>query len=152
MYFVSNRVKEDAAEKRERGMGRLSKLASLFANYLDGGPNQPALPSSLFLFFFPTLHSCAFSENYLHLFNGSSLENSFAHPIASFLLARFVSIVFDVLCPRFRRVVGAKEPRAKAAENQRRSIPERKKKQGGENGTRGEGKKGKEEGGGKNKK
>jgi hypothetical protein len=78
--------------------------------------------------------ACAFSENYLHLFNGSSLENSFAHPIAGFLLARFVSIVFDVLCPRFRRIVGAKKPRAKAAENQRRSIYRRKKKNGEENG------------------
>jgi len=121
MYFVSNRVKEDAAGKRERGWGSFEQAGVTFRKLsrTEAQTNQLPPSSSLFLLlFFPSLRLCAFSENYLHLFK-RLLPRKLLCPSHRRLSPPLVSIVFDVLCPRFRRIVGVKSPRAKAAENQR---------------------------------
>lgn len=127
-------MKEDATQTRERARDRLSKLASFFANYLDGSPSQP--PLSVPVCFRGKLSalvqrqsplSKAFSPSYRWL----SLLGS----------VRFYSFLMSYA--RFHRIVGAGGPRANAAENQR--APEEERKAGKRETERTERKKNKEQ-------
>lgn len=67
-----------------RSRGCYSKLASLFANYLDESPKRKLPPPC----------SRVFSENYLHSFNGSLISWK---PFPILLPALSSFLVFDVL-------------------------------------------------------
>lgn len=80
--MTSNRVKKNGGAREAAG-GCSSKLASLFANYLNKSRNQLPPPCSR-----------VFSENYLHSFNGS-LSSRKPLPILSPAPSSFLD--FDVL-------------------------------------------------------